>query len=262
MTIASRYFKARLGANWPEGRELAENGSTELLIDGPGCDARTLLTILLILHALSREVSNSVNPGRLWKIALATDYLQCHAAVEPYGQGWVEEFKGIIPRTWCEKAKNWIMISSTFRYEVFRAMNMLAQRRGEAPFDTGGLPIPKSVQDIFSDMQFILTLTLKGDIDQKRAMFLNKFLALISNHAERLREGKIICNLRCDALHYGMLMKKLAEYQGGRAPHLGYSPKSGCSDAGNWGAYSTNLRPKAEFHIMTRRISSILQAPL
>lgn len=85
LTFASAYFKARLGTDWPEGKDLIEMGSAELTIGGPGCDYSTLSIILHIFHALGRRVPKSVSTDALLNIAVATDYLQCHAAVEEYG---------------------------------------------------------------------------------------------------------------------------------------------------------------------------------
>lgn len=153
LTFASPYFKARLSANWPEGKDFTEKGSAEISIDGPGCDPETLSIILHIFHALGRHVPKQVTAERLLNIALATDYLQCHAAVEDYGRRWAETLNPSLPRAYDMETKDWILISYTFRWqELFQTTTTLAQRHGQGPLDTGGLPIPKLVKGIYSDV--------------------------------------------------------------------------------------------------------------
>lgn len=147
LALASAYFKKRLGPKWPEGKELASKGSVEIPMDAPGCDFDTLLIIMNIFHLRSRQIPENVKVETLLNLALATDYLQCHEAVEGYGIGWSRSLMPELPNTFSSDTRKWILIAHTFRWKsLFERTTMLAQRQGLRPFDCGSLPIPKSVK--------------------------------------------------------------------------------------------------------------------
>lgn len=163
LTLASSYFKGRLKSNWPEGRELAEKGTAEISLDGPGCDPWALLLILHIFHARGRHVPETVSLKTLLKIALATDYLQCHESVENYGLRWSRNLVPQLPSTFSSNTKSSIMISYTFGWnELFQRTTQLAQQQGKGPLDTAALPIPQSIKGTLSSLTgHIMSLMLQ-----------------------------------------------------------------------------------------------------
>lgn len=99
----------------------------------------------------------------LLKIALVTDYLQCHESVENYGLRWSRNLVPQLQSTFSSDTKSWIMISYTFEWnELFQRTAQLAQQQGKGPLDNGALPIPQCIKGILlSSTGHIMSLMLQ-----------------------------------------------------------------------------------------------------
>lgn len=138
-----------LGPEWSEGKELASKGAVEISIDAPGCDFDTLVIIMNIFHVRGRQIPKVIESETLLNIALATDYLQCHEAVEDYGLRWSRGLLPDLPSTFGFDTANWIFISYTFRWgDLFQRTTMLAQQHSQGPLNSSSFPILKSVKGI------------------------------------------------------------------------------------------------------------------
>lgn len=150
LSLASGYFKARLGRRWHEGKELASTGSAEVLVDSPGCDSTTLEIIMDILHLRTRKVPKQIGFDILLNIALATDYLQCHEAVEPYGYRWLQDLAPRMQNRFSSSTKCWMFMAHVYKRNcLFRICTRLAQQEANGPFDSGCLPFPAFIKGTY-----------------------------------------------------------------------------------------------------------------
>jgi hypothetical protein len=151
LILASDYFKARLGSQWHEGKELASTDLAEIPLDVPGCDSTSLKILMDIFHHRARQVPREIEFEVLLNIALATDYLQCHEAVERYGYSWLHKLTPRVTTKFSPNTKNWMFTAYVFGDNtIFGLCTMLAQQGGSGPFDCGSLPLPAFVKGIFS----------------------------------------------------------------------------------------------------------------
>lgn len=144
LMLASAYFRRMFSTQWREGQELNANGSVELEI--PDTDPKALLIILNIIHLRRRCVPQSVDLDTLTKLAVLTDYFQCHDALGPYPTSWGGWLEGTIPQVFCNDLVKWICISWVFDYDnIFTKVTQTAQRHSTNNIDCLDLPIPESV---------------------------------------------------------------------------------------------------------------------
>lgn len=99
-------------------KEPASTGSAEILIDGPGCDFAAVEIILDIPHLRTRKVPKQIGFGTLLSIAMATDYLQCHDAVEPYGHSWLHELTPRMRTKFSSSTKFWMFMAHALKMTI------------------------------------------------------------------------------------------------------------------------------------------------
>lgn len=149
LTLASSYFKRMLKDCWAEGNALSMEGSVEIPVNV--CKPDILLIILNLIHGRSRQVPRKLPLSQLTKIAVATDVFQCHEAIEVFSDIWIKGLKPPASSPFSEETKMWMMIAWVFKSnDTLRLTESIAMQQGTGPFQTGNLPIPKSIKGVLA----------------------------------------------------------------------------------------------------------------
>ncbi|KAJ6178296.1 hypothetical protein N7519_008757 [Penicillium mononematosum] len=200
LTLASDYFKRMLKACWAEGVALSAYGSVEIPVND--CKPEILLIILNIIHGHSRQVPRKLSLPQLTDIAVATDFFQCHEALEVFAGTWIQDLKPPILSSFSEDTKKWMMIAWVFKAnDILRDTETIAMQQGTGPFQASSLPISKSIKD---------------KIDQSRQNYIELLQEKIGERIETLLNSpaakkKSCCAPGCDAKHLGLVLRKLNE---------------------------------------------------
>lgn len=148
LALASPYFKTMLKDCWVEGMTLSTEGSASIPVKD--CKPDVLLIVLNLIHGRLRQVPRKLGLQQVADIAVTTDFLQCHEVTEVFAGIWTEALKPSILDVFSEDTKKWMMIASVFQYhDILERTTRIAMQQGTAPFETNGLPIPKSIKGVF-----------------------------------------------------------------------------------------------------------------
>ncbi|KAJ5472393.1 hypothetical protein N7530_006394, partial [Penicillium desertorum] len=218
LTLASDYFKRMLKACWAEGVALSTKGSVEIPVND--CKPEILLIILNIIHGRSQQVPRKLSLPQLTDIAVATDFFQCHEALEVFAGIWIQDIKPLVWSSFSEDTKKWMMIAWVFKSnDILRQTETIAMQEGTGPFQTSNLPIPKSIKD---------------KIDQARQKYIDLLQEKIGERIEILLNSPAAkkmsyCAPGCDAKHLGLVLRKLTENKisySASVPSLSHKPCS------------------------------------
>jgi hypothetical protein len=144
LSLASSYFRRNLGSGLLESHTLNTHGHVEFRILGQ--DPQAMLIVMNIIHGRTRLVPRKVDLDELTGLAILVDYLDCHEAVEPFSDAWIDQLKGTIPSTYSKKLIQWLCISLIFRKESeFTALTRTAMLKAKGPIETLELPIRSAV---------------------------------------------------------------------------------------------------------------------
>ncbi|KAJ5801469.1 uncharacterized protein N7518_003537 [Penicillium psychrosexuale] len=146
LALASAYFKRMLKDCWAEGGALSKKGSVEIPVND--CKPDILLVLLNLIHGRSRQVPLKLTLPQLSDIAVATDFFQCNEVVEVFAGIWIQALESLVPSSFSQDMKIWMMISCVFRSHsmIFQKTTKIAIQQATGPFDTSNLPIPNSVK--------------------------------------------------------------------------------------------------------------------
>lgn len=142
LTLSSPYFLTRLGQNWSEGQELAQNGVVEIEIDG--FNRRALHIILDILHLRNAQVPRNVDGKLLIHLAKIADYFQCQQSIQMFVQIWFDS--GQWRESYSEKSPEFMFLCNVFKMggELQNCITR-AWKETEGRFNPRNVPIPKFV---------------------------------------------------------------------------------------------------------------------
>ncbi|CDM32500.1 BTB/POZ fold [Penicillium roqueforti FM164] len=148
LALASAYFKRLLKDCWAEGSALSKKGSVEIPVND--CKPDILLVLLNLIHGRSRQVPLKLTLPQLSDIAVATDFFQCNEVVEVFAGIWIQALESLVPSSFSQDMKIWMMISCVFRSHsvIFQKTTKIAIQQATGPFDTSNLPIPNSIKGI------------------------------------------------------------------------------------------------------------------
>lgn len=105
-----------------------------------------MLIVMNIVHVRTRQVPRRVNFDMLVRIAILVDYLECHEAIEPFSDMWIDELKSSIAKTYSKELIQWLCLSLVFHKEsYFTALTRIAIRQARGPIQTLDLPIREIV---------------------------------------------------------------------------------------------------------------------
>jgi hypothetical protein len=74
-----------------EGHTLSSQGHVEFRMDEK--DSEAMLLVMNIIHGRARRVPRSVDLDVLTRLAVLVDYLECHEAIEPFSDRWIDDLK-------------------------------------------------------------------------------------------------------------------------------------------------------------------------
>lgn len=95
-----------------EGQDLRSKGS--LIIRLPD-DPEALITLMYIVHGITRRVPRKVTLGTLTKLATLINYYQLHEAVEIFSDIWLADLKQkSFPTNYDSEVIPWLFISWVF----------------------------------------------------------------------------------------------------------------------------------------------------
>lgn len=145
LTLAIPYFKGMLKDCWSAGHTLVTEGSVQIPVND--CEPDILLIVLNLIHGHLRRVPRKVSLQQLTDIAIATDFFQCHEIMEVFAGIWIEALRSLVPTSFSEDLKKWIMIASVLKcFDILKQTTQVAMQQGTGPFVTGDLPIPKTIK--------------------------------------------------------------------------------------------------------------------
>ncbi|KAL1614715.1 hypothetical protein SLS56_012026, partial [Neofusicoccum ribis] len=145
LRLASSYFKNMFSSDLAEGYALHAQGSVEVAFRSLQ-NPEAFVTLLQIIHGQTRRVPRRVTPEILAEMAVLVDYFDCHEAVEPFTDMWVDGLKEGIPTMFSEDICRWICIAWVFRKtDEFRLATKVAQRGSCEPLVCEAYPIPERV---------------------------------------------------------------------------------------------------------------------
>ncbi|KAF1994240.1 hypothetical protein P154DRAFT_586617 [Amniculicola lignicola CBS 123094] len=211
LTFASPHFKRNLQSGMLESQTLRSQGHVEFCMDEQ--DPGVMLIVLNILHGRTSQVPRTVDLDTLTKFAVMVDYLECHEAVEPFSDRWVENLKGDIPTTCSSELIQWLCISFTFHKQIqFQEVTLATIRLSRDVIQTLDLPIRESVVDKLNSL---------------RQEALDRLLLALENLLDDFRSDRIKCTFECNAMRYGALVKEMSSrtllFPRPQIPFLGYS---------------------------------------
>lgn len=156
LVLSSGYFKRMMTGPW---KEAVRDSESNFAVDASDWDETAFLALMNIIHGRTRDVPPKVDIAFASRIAVMTDYYQCHQVVEL----WFENIwkKQIDSWTSC---KYWdTLILNLFTSwvfpdpSIFSNMTLTASKLSLGPIQTMGLPIPEDIISIII-RTFILRL--------------------------------------------------------------------------------------------------------
>jgi hypothetical protein len=145
LSLTSSFFKKMLTKNWAEGQTLAQIGIVEIPIDD--CKSEALFIILNIIHCKFRSLPEVLGLQQLVDVSVATDFFQCHEAIEPFAKRWIDICSPKQYRMDDPNKAEWIMIASVFQCKTtLQTVTKFAMQTAKGPFDTKQLPIPSFIK--------------------------------------------------------------------------------------------------------------------
>ncbi|KAJ5593065.1 hypothetical protein N7537_009969 [Penicillium hordei] len=198
LTLASGYFKRMLKNCWAEGDALSTKGFAEIPVHD--FKPAILLIILNLIHGRSRQVPQKLSLQKLTDIAVATDFFQCHEAIEMFAGIWIKDLEPLFSSKFSEDTKRWMMIAWVFKSNsILQNTEEIAMQQGTGPFEAGNLPIPKSIKD---------------KIDEVRQQHMELLQAMTGERIEILLNSRTsCCGPVCDATCLGLILHRLTEHR-------------------------------------------------
>lgn len=144
LTLASSYFERNFKSGMSESHILSSEGRLDFRMNEE--NPKAMLTVMNVIHGRSRQVPRRISLDMLTKIAVLVDYLECHEAIEPFSDMWIDNLKGAIATNYSKVLIQWLCISLVFhKKSQFTAMTCIAIRQAKGPVQTLGLPIRKGI---------------------------------------------------------------------------------------------------------------------
>lgn len=144
LILASSYFKRNLESGMSESHVLNSEGRVNIPMKD--WDPEATLIVMNIIHGRTRKVPRRVDFDLLTKIAILVDYLDCHEAIEPFSDMWIQSLNESVTYTYSKELVQWLCVSDIFQKErMFRDLTYEAIRQAKGPIETLGLPIRESL---------------------------------------------------------------------------------------------------------------------
>ena len=120
-----------------------EDGTTCDVLRTEEWDPRVFLLLLNIVHGYNRQVPDSVDMDTLGKLAILTDYYECHERVELFARRWIDALQSNLPETYGKPTILWLVVSWVFANKIiFKKMTEMVVKHSKCPFEADNLPLP------------------------------------------------------------------------------------------------------------------------
>ena len=144
LILASPVLEKMYSGDWKEATERNEDGLLSWNA-GDYLDPKAFSIVMGVIHGRNRKVPRSIDLETLAKVAVVTDYLQCHEAMEIFSTLWIGHLESSIPHMYCRELMFWIMMSSIFQLpDVFTSTTRTAILHSNDVVTSIGLPIHDS----------------------------------------------------------------------------------------------------------------------
>ena len=143
LMLASPYIRDMYSGAWKESTRRDEDGLLSWHV-GDLFDPGALTIVMNIIHGLNHKIPRSVDLELLARMAVITDYLECHESMDVFSTIWINGLRSSIPSIYCRELILWIMVSSVFRdQEAFGSATSTAILGAPGEVPSVGLPIPQ-----------------------------------------------------------------------------------------------------------------------
>ena len=154
--LASPILKKMYSGAWKEATNRNEEGLFLWQIDA-FFEPEAFTIVMNVIHGRNRKVPRHIELETLAKVAVVTDYLQCHEAMDMFSNTWICHLKDLLPDKYCRELVLWIMISSIFyEHDIFRSTTHTAILKSHEKIPAFDLPIHDSIIGKLSDFSSAL----------------------------------------------------------------------------------------------------------
>lgn len=152
LTLASPVCRKMFSQQWGEALQRDGEGRIVWRPEGELLYLDAFVIVMNVIHGRNREVPRDVNLELLAKIAVVTDYLQCHESMGVISPIWIDGLRVSLSQTYSRELILWIMISSIFGdQDAFRQATRTAILMGSEMVPSDGLPIHEKIIGKTSD---------------------------------------------------------------------------------------------------------------
>lgn len=144
LMLASPYFKRNLESGMSESLALSSKGRVDFHMNVDNAEA--MLIVMYALHGRFRQIPHFPNVPLMAQIAILVDYLECHEAMGPVSDIWIEKLRLDMEFFYSERLIQCLCISLVFDKKMeFVEITRKAIRQASGPIQTLGFPIRESV---------------------------------------------------------------------------------------------------------------------
>ncbi|KAF4997968.1 hypothetical protein FGRMN_3488 [Fusarium graminum] len=175
-------------------------------------DSKAFELVLKIIHGKTSEVPRHIDQNLLTAVASIVDDLQCHDALNFFGNGWISSLYGLfrpaLPKEMNRSLVQYILISSVFEHaSLFEASTEAAIRYNNGTVRTFELPIRIDIPSKIKPGRGRFRLIRAGDIEKNRLAVLTNLVNSLTTLQERLLLGLLGCSQGCTSMLLGALLQ-------------------------------------------------------
>ncbi|KAL5346669.1 hypothetical protein ACLOAV_008376 [Pseudogymnoascus australis] len=199
LILASAMFRNMLSSDkFSEGQGLHSKGS--LIIRLPD-DSEALITLMYIVHGMTKAVPRKVTLDTLTKLAILVNYYQMHEAVGFVSDMWIADLKQeSFPESFDPEVLPWLFISWVFsmRHEYAQLTRILEYESDDRLEDN-------------IDNNLFIPASIINRIQEHRIEAIGRTIKIVHDYITKYLTSDIICSrhqrIDCDAIVLGSLLK-------------------------------------------------------
>ncbi|KFY53145.1 hypothetical protein V496_07855 [Pseudogymnoascus sp. VKM F-4515 (FW-2607)] len=205
LILASAMFRNMLSSDkFSEGQDLRSKGN--LIIRLPD-DAEVLITLMYIVHGITRRVPRKITLDTLTKLATLINYYQLHEAVEIFSDMWLADLKQkSFPTSYDSEVIPWLFVSWVFlmRDEFAQLTRILVNESDDRWEDDIG-------------KNLLIPASIINEIQEHRIEAIGCIITIVHNHIDNYFSSNICASgdkdkqFSCDAIVLGSLLKSSSD---------------------------------------------------